>query len=98
MYPSHLDNIPQWSMPGIPQPDVTQSQPFEAYSAGGNTTSCYIAADAIRAYSGSAGPEVEHALGCHDGSECHVDNSVVFELMDHYDATANNNASTESIP
>ncbi|KAF1347999.1 hypothetical protein BDV97DRAFT_298634, partial [Delphinella strobiligena] len=68
-----------------------------AYSVDGNTTSCYIAADAIRSYSGSAGPEVEHALGCHDGSECRVDNSVVFELMDHYDATANN-ASAESIP
>lgn len=55
------------------------------------STSCSVAAEAIRSYSSHAGPEVERALGCHDSRDstrCHVNNSVVFGLMDQYDAAA----------
>ncbi|KAH0294091.1 hypothetical protein M436DRAFT_46233 [Aureobasidium namibiae CBS 147.97] len=56
-----------------------------AYNGQDNTSSCFAAAGAIRALHEDAGDEVESALGCRaGGNECRVDNTMVFDLMDHY--------------
>ncbi|KAI5248484.1 hypothetical protein E4T43_01254 [Aureobasidium subglaciale] len=55
------------------------------YHGQDNTSSCFTAADAIRTLHVGAGAEVETALGCRDNSkDCRVDNTTVFDLMDHY--------------
>ncbi|CAD0016985.1 unnamed protein product [Aureobasidium pullulans] len=55
------------------------------YNTQDNTSSCFTAADAIRTLHVDAGPEVETALGCRDGTrDCRVNNSMVFDLMDRY--------------
>ena len=100
MYPMPMETMGQWSLPVAhlpPQSDVSHPQSYmgntvpttEAYAQDPNSTSCYVAANAIRSYSSNAGPEVEQVLGCRDGSECHVNNSVVFDLMDRYSANSN---------
>lgn len=99
MYPISMDHMQQWGMPpSVPQqqsgghtmsaqssPQFMPQQPATqpAYSAP-NTSSCYVAADAIRSIAVGAGMEVEQALGCHDGRECHVSNDLVFDIMDRY--------------
>lgn len=93
-----MANMTQWSLPTAQQTISTQSQAFMpntattttiAYTGDTNSSSCYVAADAIRSFNANAGPEVEQALGCRDGSECHVNNTVVFDLMDRYAASGN---------
>lgn len=99
MYPVSMEQMQQWGMPpsatqqqaaglsmstqSSPQFMPLQSVAQPAYS-GPNTSSCFVAADAIRSMAADAGPEVEQALGCNDGSECDVSNSLVFDIMDHY--------------
>lgn len=86
----------QWN---LAQSAATPTHPFmpttESYTAHQPSTSCYVAADAIRSYAANAGPEVERVLGCNDGSECHVSNDLVFDLMDQYAAAS---ATDERLP
>lgn len=99
MYPMPMHTIPQWDLAvAQQQPAVTQSHMYmpttstsiaDPYPGESNSSSCFVAADAIRSFSVHAGPEVEQALGCRDGSECTVDNSVVFDLMDRYSTPRN---------
>jgi len=48
------------------------------------TTSCYVAADAIRSIKPELGYELEHELGCGNGMECNVANTTIFNLMDRH--------------
>ncbi|KAK5121483.1 hypothetical protein LTR85_005316 [Meristemomyces frigidus] len=50
----------------------------------GNSSSCYVAAGAIRAIKPDIGYELETELGCGDGRECDVPNSQIFSIMDRY--------------
>lgn len=55
------------------------------YAGQDNTSSCFVAAETIRAMNAGAGPEVESALGCRNGAgDCRVNNNVVFDIMDRY--------------
>lgn len=83
--PPIATSLPQQQQSFMP----ATSMPGTDIYAGGDmdSSSCYVAADAIRSFNVNAGPEVERALGCRDSSECQVSNNVVFELMDHYSAS-----------
>ncbi|KAK6391593.1 hypothetical protein LTR65_004428 [Meristemomyces frigidus] len=52
----------------------------------GNSSSCYVAAGAIRNIKPDIGYELETELGCGDGRECDVPNSHIFSIMDRYTA------------
>ncbi|KAK5702643.1 hypothetical protein LTR97_003589 [Elasticomyces elasticus] len=60
----------QYAMPNIPVPT--------------ETSSCYVAADAIRSIKPDVGYSLEMELGCGDGRECHVPNTQIFSIMDRY--------------
>ncbi|KAK5688467.1 hypothetical protein LTS10_000445 [Elasticomyces elasticus] len=60
----------QYTMPNIPVPT--------------ETSSCYVAADAIRSIKPDVGYSLEMELGCGDGRECHVPNTQIFSIMDRY--------------
>lgn len=92
-----MSTIPHQQQPYTSPPDQAYASPISAYSTNNlqsypannsqptNTSSCFVAADAIRSMHAGAGPEVETALGCRDGvNDCRVDNKVVFDVMDHY--------------
>ncbi|KAK3622572.1 hypothetical protein LTR56_022127 [Elasticomyces elasticus] len=60
----------QYAMPNIP--------------VSTETSSCYVAADAIRSIKPDVGYSLEMELGCGDGRECHVPNTQIFSIMDRY--------------
>ncbi|KAK1062654.1 hypothetical protein LTR74_010110 [Friedmanniomyces endolithicus] len=49
-----------------------------------DTSSCYVAAEAIRTIKPDAGYDLEVELGCSDGRECNVPNNQIFSIMDRY--------------
>ena len=48
------------------------------------SSSCYVAADAIRTIKPDIGYELEHELGCGTGQECNVSNAQIYNIMDRY--------------
>jgi hypothetical protein len=67
-----------WSLPS--EPAYTHDQ--IAYN---NTSSCVYAANIIRSMRSDIGTELENDLGCREpGSDCVVDNSVVFDVVEKY--------------
>lgn len=66
-----------WSLPSEP----AYSHDQIAY----NNTSCVYAANIIRSMRSDIGTELENDLGCREpSSDCAVDNSVVFNVMEKY--------------
>lgn len=65
-------------------PFTWDAQYQTSQAATNNTSSCYVAAGAIRDIRPDVGYELEHELGCSDGRECSVPNTRVFSLMDRY--------------
>ena len=52
----------------------------------GDSSSCRVAADAIRTFKPDLGEELEQELGCGSGMECSISNTQVFNIMDRYSA------------
>ncbi|KAK4574882.1 hypothetical protein LTR86_001724 [Recurvomyces mirabilis] len=50
------------------------------------SSSCFVAADAIRTIKPDLGFELEHELGCGVGQECDVPNAQIYGIMDRYTA------------
>jgi hypothetical protein len=84
-----------------PIPNYSYATPYEAQWQPHETTrdmdprleygntSCVEAASIIRSMSTNAGPELEADLGCQHGSDCNVQNIVVFDLMEKYTSQPN---------
>lgn len=74
-YSMQFDEPFQWDSqypPSTSQPDM------------GISSSCYVAAGAIRSIKPDIGYELETELGCGDGRECNVPNTQIFSIMDRY--------------
>ncbi|KAK0938667.1 hypothetical protein LTR29_009766 [Friedmanniomyces endolithicus] len=82
------------SMPGLAAPDhemvfddsfMWNDQYAPPHTTGPtDTSSCYVAAEAIRTIKPDAGYDLEVELGCGDGRECNVPNNQIFSIMDRY--------------
>jgi hypothetical protein len=92
--PAYSYNYPVqtfWQSYDIHQPeqqeqhDQQQQQQHQDVTPDFGNTSCVDAANIIRNMKGDVGPELESDLGCRQpGSDCKVENSVVFEVLEKY--------------
>ncbi len=48
------------------------------------SSSCHVAANAVRSLHPGLGHELERELGCGNGQECVIPNSYIFQVMDRY--------------
>ena len=70
-YPKHYTASPEYSRP-VPQ------------AMHADSSSCYVAADAIRGINPDLGHELEEELGCGEGTDCNILNAQIFNIMDRY--------------
>lgn len=86
-YPMTSESNHHSSGYGMPMDDHFMWQ--ETYSGQTSTrpadsSSCYVAADAIRSIKPDMGYELEAELGCSSGQDCNVPNTQIFSIMDRY--------------
>ncbi|WPH04401.1 Hypothetical protein R9X50_00729200 [Acrodontium crateriforme] len=69
---------PIWQQ--TPHPQIPSNDPIDPQ----NSSSCYIAANAIRTIKPDAGQELENELCSGEQGDCNVPNTQIFSIMDRY--------------
>lgn len=97
--PVPMDNSTHWqsssSWGGMQQPQMSMHSQYShepvhvsqmpAMYADPNLSSCHTAAHILQNINaGVEHDDIAQSLGCVDGQECTVDNSIIFDLMDRY--------------